>query len=70
MATHLLNGILSRSGNHSKPRQKISRRISQRDKVVLFDLGVRNAILGLHRRPVSLNQVGPAFEQWLILQVT
>jgi uncharacterized protein len=51
------------------PRAKISRRLSQRDKFLFFDIGVRNAILGIHRRPLALNQTGPAFEQWLILQL-
>jgi len=51
------------------PRRKLSRRISRRDKFLLFDIGVRNALLGLHRRPVSPDQVGPLFEQWAILQV-
>lgn len=51
-----------------QPKRKISRRISQRDKFFLFDIGVRNAILGLHRRRVSPDQLGSVFEQWLILQ--
>jgi predicted AAA+ superfamily ATPase len=29
---------------------------------------VRNALLGVHRRPVTLDQKGSVFEQWLILQ--
>jgi predicted AAA+ superfamily ATPase len=52
-----------------QPRLKISRRVSQRDKFLLFDVGVRNALLSLHERPVSRDQVGPLFEQWLSLQV-
>jgi predicted AAA+ superfamily ATPase len=32
-------------------------------------VGVRNAILSLHRRPVSADQRGTLFEQWLTLQV-
>jgi len=51
------------------PRGKISRRLSQRDKFLIFDVGVRNALLGTHRRPVSPDQKGVAFEQWLILQI-
>jgi predicted AAA+ superfamily ATPase len=51
------------------PRARISRRLSQRDKFLFFDIGVRNAILGIHKRPLALNQKGPAFEQWLILQL-
>lgn len=52
-----------------RPREKISRRISQRDKIFLFDVGVRNALLGLHRRPLSIDQIGSIFEQWLVLQI-
>lgn len=51
------------------PRQKITRRVSQRDKFLFFDIGVRNAILGIHRRPVTLDQKGATFEQWLVLQM-
>ncbi|MBN2242290.1 MAG: DUF4143 domain-containing protein [Acidobacteria bacterium] len=51
------------------PRRKITRRIAQRDKFLFFDIGVRNAILGIHRRPITLEQKGPAFKQWLTLQV-
>jgi predicted AAA+ superfamily ATPase len=51
------------------PRRKISRRLSQRDKFLLFDIGVRNALLGIHRRPMAPDQRGSAFEQWLILQI-
>ena len=52
-----------------KPRLKLGRRVSQRDRFVFFDIGVRNALLGLHRHPLGPDQVGPAFEQWLICQV-
>jgi predicted AAA+ superfamily ATPase len=51
------------------PRGKISRRLSQRDRFLIFDIGVRNALLGIHRRPVTPDQKGPVFEQWLILQM-
>jgi predicted AAA+ superfamily ATPase len=51
------------------PRRKITRRIAQRDKFLFFDIGVRNAILGIHRRPITLDQKGSAFEQWLTLQI-
>lgn len=51
------------------PRRRVSRRVSQRDKLLFFDVGVRNALLGTHRRPLTLDQRGPVFEQWLILQV-
>jgi uncharacterized protein len=51
------------------PRRKITRRISQRDKILLFDIGVRNALLGIHHRPITIDQKGSAFEQWVILQI-
>jgi uncharacterized protein len=52
-----------------KPRLRTTRRVGQRDRLLLFDVGVRNALLGLHRRPPSADQRGPLFEQWFILQV-
>lgn len=52
-----------------QPKLKISRRVSQRDKWILFDVGVRNALLGLHTRPISADQRGAVFEQWFILQL-
>ncbi len=51
------------------PRGRLSRRLSQRDKFLLFDVGVRNAALGIHNRPLAPDQRGAVFEQWLILQV-
>ncbi len=51
------------------PRRKITRRVAQRDKFLFFDIGVRNALLGIHRRPLTPDRKGPAFEQWLILQI-
>lgn len=51
-----------------RPRQKSTRRVSQRDRILLFDVGVRNALLSLHRRPVTQDQKGFVFEQWFILQ--
>ncbi len=44
------------------------RRISQRDRFVLFDVGVRNALLGAHRRPPTGTERGVLFEQWFVLQ--
>jgi len=52
-----------------RPRGRSSRRIPQRDKMLLFDVGVRNALLSLHDRPLSRDQQGTVFEQWLALQV-
>jgi hypothetical protein len=51
------------------PRRKITRRIAQRDKFLFFDIGVCNALLGVHRRLIAPDQKGSAFEQWLILQI-
>jgi predicted AAA+ superfamily ATPase len=45
-----------------------SRRVSQRDRILLFDVGVRNALLGLHRHTPAATDKGRLFEQWLILQ--
>ncbi len=50
-----------------QPRSQ-RRRVSQRDRFIFFDLGVRNALLGGHRRKCSANEQGRLFEQWLILQ--
>ena len=52
-----------------KPRLRLGRRVSQRDRFVFFDIGVRNALLGLHRHPLGPDQRGSAFEQWMICQV-
>jgi predicted AAA+ superfamily ATPase len=52
------------------PRLATSRRVLQRERVLLFDVRVRNALLGLHRRRLSPDQIGSVFEQWVILQVT
>ncbi len=52
-----------------RPTRRTARRLVQRERVLLFDVGVRNALLGLHARPMSPDQVGPLFEQWAMLQV-
>jgi len=52
-----------------RPREKITRRVNQRDKIFLFDIGVRNALLGLHTVVPSPHQIGSVFEHWLILQI-
>jgi predicted AAA+ superfamily ATPase len=52
-----------------RPTVTTSRRLVQRERVILFDVGVRNALLGLHRRPLTADQCGSAFEQWVMLQV-
>lgn len=45
------------------------RRVSQRDRFIFFDLGVRNALLGLHRGPLGPSEYGKLFEQWMLLQM-
>ncbi|OGQ05974.1 MAG: hypothetical protein A2W61_04350 [Deltaproteobacteria bacterium RIFCSPLOWO2_01_44_7] len=44
------------------------RRVSQRDRFVFFDMGVRNAILGLHKQKLSPIETGKLFEQWVCLE--
>jgi len=51
-----------------QPKRRMARRVSQRERLLLFDVGVRNALLEAHRRPVSRDQLGSLFEQWLALQ--
>ena len=51
-------------------RPKVSkRRVSQRERFVFFDLGVRNALLGIHRGQLSPMEKGNLFEQWIFLQL-
>ena len=52
-----------------RPARSTSRRLIQRERVLLFDVGVRNALLGLHRHPLGPDRVGGVFEQWVMLQV-
>ena len=52
-----------------RPRTKLTRKITQRDRIVLFDVGVRNAILGTSGYPVSPTDRGHIFEQWMLQQV-
>lgn len=51
-----------------RPR-KTKRRVSQRDRFVFFDPGVRNALLGIHKSELSPGEKGGLFEQWIILQL-
>jgi uncharacterized protein len=51
------------------PRLRTMRRVQQRERVLLFDVGVRNALLGIHRRGASPDQIGLVFEQWVMLQL-
>lgn len=52
-----------------QPLRNTRRRVSQRERILLFDVGVRNALLGRHRHPVSADERGGLFEQWFILQI-
>lgn len=52
-----------------RPRSATTRRLTQRDRVLLFDVGVRNALLGIHRHQPTPDQLGAVFEQWVMLQV-
>lgn len=45
------------------------RRIRQKDKVLIFDVGVRNALLHLHKTKLPQSLQGEVFEQFIILQV-
>jgi uncharacterized protein len=60
--------VLHRVGSF-KPKLKISRRVSQRDKVLLFDIGVRNALLGIQSNLLPPTLLGPIFEHWFILEL-
>jgi predicted AAA+ superfamily ATPase len=48
--------------------RRTTRHVSHRDRILFFDVGVRNALLGLHRRPPPATERGKLFEHWLILQ--
>ncbi|MBU6374878.1 MAG: ATP-binding protein [Bdellovibrionales bacterium] len=48
---------------------KGSRKALQREKIIFFDLGVRNAILGQQKNVFTERQLGEFFEQWLVNQV-
>src|SRR5262249_22821842 len=42
--------------------------VSQRDRFLLFDIGVRNALLGMHHRAPPATERGRLFEHWVLLQ--
>jgi hypothetical protein len=44
------------------------RHVSQRDRLLIFDVGVRNALLGTLRQRQTPRERGSLFEQWLLLQ--
>ena len=46
-----------------------SRKAVQREKIIFFDLGVRNGVLGLQKNKFTSVDYGPLFEQWCILQI-
>lgn len=46
-----------------------SRKATQKEKVIIFDTGVRNAILKQHRNTFTSTQLGELFEQWIFLQL-
>ncbi len=48
--------------------KRSQRHVSQRDRFIIFDVGVRNALLGAVRRSPTNRERGHLFEQWLILQ--
>ncbi len=48
--------------------KKSHRHVTQRDRFLFFDVGVRNALLGIHTQILSPSEKGKLFEQWLILQ--
>jgi predicted AAA+ superfamily ATPase len=50
-----------------RPKSSV-RHVSQRDRFLFFDVGVRNALLGLHTQPPTQTEYGGVFEQWFILQ--
>lgn len=48
---------------------KFSRKAVQKEKIIFFDIGVRNGILGIHKNKMTEDQLGPLFEQWIVLQI-
>lgn len=45
-----------------------SRKAVQKEKFIFFDIGVRNGILRIHKNKMTDDQLGPLFEQWIVLQ--
>ncbi len=48
---------------------KGSRKPMQKERILFFDIGVRNAILGIHRNTLTDVESGALFEQWIIQQL-
>lgn len=46
-----------------------ARKARQKERFLFFDVGVRNALLQRHRAPLSKEEKGALFEQWLIVQL-
>jgi uncharacterized protein len=46
-----------------------SRKATQKERFIFFDLGVKNAVLGQHKNVFTATQLGHLFEQWFINQV-
>lgn len=53
---------------HFRPK-RTKRRVSQRDRFIFFDVGVRNALLGIHQGTLAPSEKGRLFEQWVLLQM-
>lgn len=49
-------------------KEAANRRVPQRERILLFDIGVRNALLGISSGPLSETEKGKLFEHWFILQ--
>jgi predicted AAA+ superfamily ATPase len=63
--------LVHRVGSYRPNGPKVSnRRVSQRERFVFFDLGVRNSLLGIHKGRLSPMEMGHLFEQWIFLQIT
>lgn len=45
------------------------RKARQTDRYIFFDIGVRNALLNKTRSEFTATELGPLFEQWVILQI-
>jgi predicted AAA+ superfamily ATPase len=46
-----------------------NRKVVQKEKYLFFDIGVRNAILGTTETKKNPIELGPLFEQWIVLQL-
>lgn len=46
-----------------------TRKVQQKEKILLFDVGVRNSLLRIGGKEVPLHDFGAVFEQWVLLQI-